>query len=141
MAEDICNVGERGAELIQRLLAFCRRKLLRPVETECNKLLGSMHRLLRRTQQSDIEITTQLDPDLRAVDPANPFVRSDAVMSLQTLGYQIIPAVDGAEATQKLQTGTHRSVAHGYRDAARRQRLGTRRAGREAELARRLREA
>jgi hypothetical protein len=37
----------------------------------------------------------------------DPFLRSYAVMSLQTPGYQVIPAVDGREATQKLQTGKH----------------------------------
>ena len=37
----------------------------------------------------------------------DPFVRSYAVMSLQTLGYHVIAAVDGREAMQKLQTGAH----------------------------------
>ena len=37
----------------------------------------------------------------------DPFVRSYAVMSLRTLGYQVIPAVDGKEALQELQKRTH----------------------------------
>ena len=39
LADDICSAGERGAELTQRLLSFGRKQTLRPVETECNKLL------------------------------------------------------------------------------------------------------
>ena len=65
LADDICSAGERGAELTQRLLAFSRKQTLRPVETECNKLLDSMHKLLRRTLREDIEIVTDFDPDLR----------------------------------------------------------------------------
>jgi CheY-like chemotaxis protein len=65
LADDICSAGERGAELTQRLLAFGRKQTLRPVETECNKLLDSMHKLLRRTLREDIEIITDFDPELR----------------------------------------------------------------------------
>ncbi|WP_370103137.1 histidine kinase dimerization/phospho-acceptor domain-containing protein [Bradyrhizobium yuanmingense] len=72
LADDICSAGERGAELTQRLLAFSRKQLLRPVETECDKLLDSMHKLLRRTLREDIEIATHTDPTLRHAfaDPA-----------------------------------------------------------------------
>jgi len=81
LAEDICSAGERGAELTQRLLAFSRKQLLRPVETECNKLLESMHKLLRRTLREDIEVTTQLDPDLRAAF-ADPAQLESAILNL-----------------------------------------------------------
>ncbi|WP_347882402.1 hypothetical protein [Bradyrhizobium sp. SSUT18] len=57
-----CSAGERGAELTQRLLAFSRKQLLRPVEAECSKLVDSMHKLLRRTLREDIVITTHFDP-------------------------------------------------------------------------------
>jgi PAS domain S-box-containing protein len=81
LAEDICSAGERGAELTQRLLAFSRKQLLRPVETECNKLLESMHKLLRRTLREDIEVTTHLDPDLRAAF-ADPAQLESAILNL-----------------------------------------------------------
>lgn len=72
LADDICSAGERGAELTQRLLAFSRKQLLRPVETECSKLVESMHKLLLRTLREDIAIATQTDPALRHAfaDPA-----------------------------------------------------------------------
>jgi PAS domain S-box-containing protein len=72
LADDIGKAADRGAELTQRLLAFGRRQILRPVEVECNDLLDSMHKLLRRTLREDIEIKTDFDPDipLAFADPA-----------------------------------------------------------------------
>jgi CheY-like chemotaxis protein/two-component sensor histidine kinase len=72
LADDICRAGERGAELTQRLLAFSRRQMLSPVEFDCNDLLDSMHKLLRRTMREDVEIKVDFDPDipLAFADPA-----------------------------------------------------------------------
>ena len=81
LADDICSAGERGAELTQRLLAFSRKQTLRPVETECNKLLDSVHKLLRRTMREDIEIVTDFDPDLR-VAYADPAQLESAILNL-----------------------------------------------------------
>jgi PAS domain S-box-containing protein len=64
LADDIGSAGERGAELTQRLLAFSRRQILRPVEIDCNALLGSMHKLLQRTLRQDIEIKADFDPEV-----------------------------------------------------------------------------
>ena len=63
-ADDIGRAGDRGAELTQRLLAFGRRQVLRPVEIDCNILLESMHKLLLRTLRQDIEIKADLDPEV-----------------------------------------------------------------------------
>jgi PAS domain S-box-containing protein len=65
LAEDIGRAGERGAELTQRLLAFSRRQTLTPVEFDCNELLDSMHKLLRRTLREDITVNTDFEDDLR----------------------------------------------------------------------------
>jgi PAS domain S-box-containing protein len=72
LADDIGRAGERGAELTQRLLAFSRRQTLRPVEIDCNNLLESMHKLLRRTLREDIDIKIDFDPDIPGAfaDPA-----------------------------------------------------------------------
>jgi PAS domain S-box-containing protein len=56
ISNDICQAGERGAELTQRLLAFSRRQLLHPREVDCRELLDSMRKLLRRTLRENIEI-------------------------------------------------------------------------------------
>ncbi|UPK33843.1 PAS domain S-box protein [Bradyrhizobium sp. 186] len=81
LADDICSAGERGAELTQRLLAFSRKQLLRPVETECNKLVESMHKLLRRTLREDIDISTHSDSELRYAF-ADPVQIESAILNL-----------------------------------------------------------
>jgi PAS domain S-box-containing protein len=64
LSDDIGRAGDRGGELTQRLLAFSRRQILRPVEVDCNNLLDAMHKLLRRTVREDIEIKTMFEPAL-----------------------------------------------------------------------------
>lgn len=81
LAEDICSAGERGAELTQRLLAFSRKQLLRPVETDCSRLVDSMLKLLRRTLREDIAIVTQTDPALRHAF-ADPAQLESAILNL-----------------------------------------------------------
>ena len=56
ISNDICEAGERGAELTQRLLAFSRRQLLHPREVDCHEMLDSMRKLLRRALRENIEI-------------------------------------------------------------------------------------
>ncbi|KRQ10433.1 histidine kinase [Bradyrhizobium manausense] len=61
-ADDICESGERGAELTQRLLAFSRRQLLQPRAIDCGELILSMLKLLKRTLRENIEIKTTFGP-------------------------------------------------------------------------------
>lgn len=61
-ADDICESGERGAELTRRLLAFSRRQLLQPKAIDCRELLESMLKLLKRTLRENIEIRTAFGP-------------------------------------------------------------------------------
>jgi PAS domain S-box-containing protein len=81
LADDIASAGERGAELTQRLLAFGRKQTLRPVETECNALLESIRKLLRRTMREDVEIVTDFDPDVRTAF-ADPAQLESAILNL-----------------------------------------------------------
>ena len=81
LAEDIGRAGERGAELTQRLLAFSRRQTLSPVEVDCNALLDSMHKLLRRTLREDIEIRTDFEPGLQPAY-ADPAQLESAILNL-----------------------------------------------------------
>jgi PAS domain S-box-containing protein len=91
LAEDIGRAGDRGAELTQRLLAFSRRQILRPVEIECNDLLDSMHKLLRRTMREDIEIKTDFDPGL-ALAFADPAQLESAVLNLALNAQDAMPS-------------------------------------------------
>jgi PAS domain S-box-containing protein len=91
LADDIGRAGDRGAELTQRLLAFGRRQILRPVEIECNDLLDSMHKLLRRTLREDIEIKTDFDPDIPSAF-ADPAQLESAVLNIALNAQDAMPA-------------------------------------------------
>jgi two-component system, cell cycle sensor histidine kinase and response regulator CckA len=56
--------AERGAELIDRLLAFAKRQRLNPKVTDLNHVVREMTDLLRRTLGEDIEIREVLAPTL-----------------------------------------------------------------------------
>jgi signal transduction histidine kinase len=91
LADDIGRAGDRGAELTQRLLAFGRRQILRPVEIKCNDLLDSMHKLLRRTMREDIEIKTDFDPDLPLAF-ADPAQLESAVLNIALNAQDAMPS-------------------------------------------------
>jgi signal transduction histidine kinase/ActR/RegA family two-component response regulator len=50
--------AENAATLTRRLLAFSRQQALNPVAVDCNKLIGGMSEILRRTIPEHIEIET-----------------------------------------------------------------------------------
>ena len=62
--ESALQAAERGAALVQRLLAFSRRQTLIPEELDFNRLAAEMEDLLRRTLGEDIEIEMKLSPQL-----------------------------------------------------------------------------
>lgn len=64
LADRALTAAERGATLIQRLLAFSRRQMLNPESTDVNALLGDVLELTRRSLGEQIEIETQLCADL-----------------------------------------------------------------------------
>jgi PAS domain S-box-containing protein len=90
LADDIGRAADRGAELTQRLLAFGRRQILRPIEIECNDLLDAMHKLLRRTLREDIEIKTDFDPDIPLAF-ADPAQLESAVLNLALNAQDAMP--------------------------------------------------
>jgi signal transduction histidine kinase/ActR/RegA family two-component response regulator len=91
LADDIARAGDRGSELTQRLLAFSRRQTLSPVKFDCNALLDSMRKLLRRTLREDIEITTAFDCDVVSAF-ADPAQLESAVLNLALNAQDAMPA-------------------------------------------------
>ena len=91
IADHIGRAADRGAELIQRLLAFGRRQMLRPVEIDCNDLLSGLHKLLRRTLREDIEIRSDLDAGLPPAF-ADPVQLESAVLNLVLNAQDAMPA-------------------------------------------------
>jgi PAS domain S-box-containing protein len=61
------EAAERGATLIQRLLAFARRQPLQAQPVELNRLVAGMIDLLRRTLGEIIQVETRLAGDLAQV--------------------------------------------------------------------------
>jgi len=61
----------RGADLIERLLAFSRRQTLEPKDVDLNELVSGMTELSRRTLGEMIEIDLRLSSDLEPthIDP------------------------------------------------------------------------
>ena len=58
--QGIIEAAQRGATLVQRLLAFSRKQALRPQITDANRLIAGMSELLRRTLGEQIKIETVL---------------------------------------------------------------------------------
>jgi two-component system, cell cycle sensor histidine kinase and response regulator CckA len=64
----IHGAGERCAELTQQLLAFGRKQIVRPQPLNLNHLILESRTILDRVLGDDIEIRTQLAPDLGVIE-------------------------------------------------------------------------
>lgn len=67
-AEHALEAALRGAQLTRQLLAFSRKQPLVPQQLDLNALLTGTVSLLRRTLGEHVEVVTELDPDLWAVE-------------------------------------------------------------------------
>ena len=76
--EEIKAAAQRGADLTRQLLAFGRRQVLQPQSLDVNQTVLTIEKLLRRVIGEDIELVTELDPDLGTV-------RADASQMEQVL--------------------------------------------------------
>ena len=65
--EQVVKASERATDLTRQLLAFGRRQVVRLSMLNLNTLVQDMDRMLRRVMGEDIELVTQLAPDLHAV--------------------------------------------------------------------------
>ena len=66
-AREIMLSGERARDLIRHLLAYSRKQTLEFRPLNINHVIQGFSSLLRRTIPEDIEIRTQLAPDIRPV--------------------------------------------------------------------------
>jgi hypothetical protein len=81
MAQIVLEAAERGAELVNRLLAFSRRQPLAPQPIECAAFLQSFVRMVRRTLGEDIDVVVETDGgDLRCM--ADPAQLTSAMLNL-----------------------------------------------------------
>ena len=70
--DEIKAAAQRGADLTRQLLAFGRRQVLAPEVLDLNQTVVTIEKLLRRVIGEDIELVTELDPAIGAVqaDPS-----------------------------------------------------------------------
>jgi CheY-like chemotaxis protein len=68
--DGIREAARRGANLTQRLLAFGRRQIARPIRLDLNQAVGRMRRLLQRTigEQIALDIALEADPTIVEAD-------------------------------------------------------------------------
>lgn len=71
-ALEIRKAADRAASLTRKLLVFGSREMLQKKTVDLGSILGGLHRMLERIIGEDIELTAELDPELKPVkgDPA-----------------------------------------------------------------------
>jgi PAS domain S-box-containing protein len=80
-AELIEETAQRGAGLTRRILAFGRKQVAQPQVLDLNALVAGMSTLLRQLVGDDVELTTELQPDLGWVN-ADPGQIEQVIMNL-----------------------------------------------------------
>ncbi len=65
--EQVRKAAEGAASLTRQLLAFSRQQVLEPRVVNLNVVVGGLRKMLPRVLGEDVEFTTTLAPDLRAV--------------------------------------------------------------------------
>ena len=64
---EIRSAGKRAAELTRRLLSLSRQQMVSPRRLDLNRAVADMDKLMRRVLGEDIELSTELDPELRSI--------------------------------------------------------------------------
>ena len=93
---EIKDAGERAAALTRQLLAFSRKQVLQPEVLDLNSLITEILKMLRRLIGENVEITTDLDPDLGSIK-ADPSQIEQVVLNLALNARDAMP--DGGTLT------------------------------------------
>jgi CheY-like chemotaxis protein len=108
--ELILQAGNSAAALTRQLLAFSRRQVLVPAVLDLSALVGHLEHMLRRVIGEDVELVTDLAPDLGHV-LADPGQLEQVIMNLAVNSRDAMP--DGGRLTIAT-----RNCAAGERPAA-----------------------
>jgi PAS domain S-box-containing protein len=79
--DEIKKAGQRAASLTRQLLAFSRKQVLQPKVFDLNRVVSDMDQMLRRLIGEDVELETNLAPDLWHVK-ADPGQIEQVIMNL-----------------------------------------------------------
>ena len=88
--EQVTKAAKRATDLTHQLLAFSRRHVARPALINLNALLADMYRMLRRVMGEDIELITDLAPDVKTVH-ADPGQIEQVVLNLAVNARDAMP--------------------------------------------------
>ena len=88
--EEIAKAGNRAASLTNQLLAFSRRQVLQPKVLNLNRIVAEMENLLQRLIGEDVELTTNLSPELGRVK-ADPGQIEQVLMNLVVSARDAMP--------------------------------------------------
>src|SRR5574341_1472324 len=80
-ADEIRMVSERGAALVGQLLMFSRQAATEPRPIHLNQAISGMLELLRQMLGENVELVTQLEPGLEAVN-ADPVQMEQVLLNL-----------------------------------------------------------
>ncbi|MGH9492725.1 MAG: ATP-binding protein [Terriglobales bacterium] len=80
-ADEIRMVSERGAALVGQLLMFSRQAATEPRSLNLNEVLAGLLELLKQMLGENVELVTQLDPQLGAVE-ADPAQMEQVLLNL-----------------------------------------------------------
>ncbi|MEM1347753.1 MAG: ATP-binding protein [Myxococcota bacterium] len=102
------HAAERGATLIEQLLAFARKSIVEPRDIDLNALLTQMMGMLRRLLSADIDVSVSLGDDL-------PLVRIDPTQLEQVVLNLCVNARDAISGQGRLsiRTSTRRDADPG----------------------------
>ncbi len=93
--QEVKKAAERAAGLTRQLLAFSRRQPLAPQVLSLGEVVGNMNAMLRRLIGEDIELVTDVGPDL-------PGVKADAGQLEQVIVNMAVNARDAMSSGGKL---------------------------------------
>lgn len=88
--QHIRQTGERAAKLTKQLLSFSRREVIDPQVVSVNRIVGDLERMLQRIIGEDVQLVTDLQPDLWAVQ-ADPVQIEQVVMNLAVNARDAMP--------------------------------------------------
>ncbi len=89
---EIKNAGDRAVALTRQLLAFSRRQMLQTEVLDLNLTLKNLDKMLRRLIGEDIDIETDLDPDIWKIE-ADPGQIEQIVMNLAVNARDAMPGI------------------------------------------------
>jgi PAS domain S-box-containing protein len=94
-AEEIKRAAEQAAAMTQQLLAFSRRQVLQPSLLDPNEVIEHMEKMLRRLIGENIELVTELDPEIAPI-------RSDRSQVEQVIMNLVVNARDAISRGGKI---------------------------------------